>query len=522
MEIKTKVIKGQYHDSVSLMLAAREMKKIAGVADAAAVMGTETNKGLLKQAGLLTDGAGAASADDLIFAVKREENADEVLDQSERFLKTKKSGEPSEGDGGVQTMRELAKEDTGANFVEISVAGAYAAREAREALAAGMHVLLFSDNVSVADEIDLKRYAVSKGLLLMGPGAGTAFINGVGMGFANALPRGPVGIVSAAGTGLQEVSTILAASGIGVSQAIGIGGRDLSKAVGGSMAGASIEALIEDDDTKTIVLISKPADPAVTEKLLDMLKRGEKDSVVCTLGADVNKAREGNIHYTGTLEACAMATIGLVSGKTVEYAEYLKKDLSTLTEQAEAIRSELTGKQRFIRGLYSGGTLCYEAQVIWAEMLDEPVFSNAPLRKENFLQDKADQNRHTALDLGEEEFTVGRPHPMIDNDLRIRYIQAAGEDRGTAVIVMDVVIGYGAHPDPAAELGVMITNSRKKAEKEGRYLPVVACVTGSTEDPQGLGRTQQTLREAGVIVCATNAQAARLAALIAGGKQTVK
>ena len=523
MEVKTKVIKGQYHDSVALMLAAREMKGVEGVVDAAVVMGTDTNKGLLRQAGLLTEDAESASADDLIFAVKREKDADAVLELSDTFLVKKRSKDAGEGGKNVHTIRAAAKDNPDINFVEISVAGVYAAREAREALAQGMHVLLFSDNVSIEDEIDLKRYAVSKGLLLMGPGAGTAFVNGVGMGFANALPKGPVGIVSAAGTGLQEVSTILAKNGIGVSQAIGTGGRDLSKQVGGLMAAMSIEALIEDEDTELIVLISKPADAAVTEKLLALLRAGKKDCVICTLGAEIKRKQDGHIHFTATLEACAMTAVRLARGDMPEYDAYVEKDVAALEKQAADIKKKLNDEQKYIRGLYSGGTLCYEAQVIWRDMLAETVYSNAPLEKMNMLAEGAEQDCHTTLDLGEEEFTVGRPHPMIDNDLRMRYIEAAGNDARTAVIVMDVVIGYGAHPDPADELGRAIGAAISAAErKDGRMLPVVTCVTGSADDPQGLTQTQKKLADAGAIVCETNAQAARLAALIAGGEMAVR
>lgn len=522
MEVKTRVIKGQYHDSVSLMLAAREMKKVAGVADAAVVMGTDANKGLLKQAGLLTREAQAALADDLVISIKKDKDAEAVLAQVDEFLVKKPTQGASESGKQAKTLRGLVKADDALNFIEISIAGAFAAKEAREALASGLHVLLFSDNVSLEDEIDLKRYAVSKGLLLMGPGAGTAYINGVGMGFANALPKGPVGIVSAAGTGLQEVSTILAWADVGVSQAIGTGGRDLTKAVGGLMTTASIQALIEDDETELIILISKPADADVTSKILDILKKGKKPSVVCMLGAKVATDEDANIHFTSTLEACAMTAIKLTGVVVPEYDSYLKKDLVALETQAKKIRSSMGDGQKYIRGLYSGGTLCYEAQVIWREMLDATVYSNAPLEKRNFLENNFDLARHTTLDLGEEEFTVGRPHPMIDNDLRVRYIEAAGKESTTAVIVMDVVIGYGAHADPAEELGDAIQSVIGDAKKEGRVLAVVTCVTGTKNDPQSLKNTKEKLKASGAIVCNTNAQATRLTALIVAGRQAVK
>jgi len=514
LEIKTRIIKGQYHDSVSLMLAAKKMKKIEGVVDAAVVMGTDVNKALLKQAGLLTEEAQSASADDLVISVKKDKEADALLSQVDGFLISKASAETGSQKKEPQSIRSAVRFDHTINLAVISVAGAYAAREAREALASGLHVLLFSDNVTLEDEISLKKYAVSQGLLLMGPGAGTAIINGVGLGFANALPRGQVGIVSAAGTGLQEVSTILARYGVGISQAIGTGGRDLSEKVGGLMAIAGIEALIEDEQTKVVILISKPADDAVIGKILNVLKRGKKESVLCTLGATFDQTQDGDIHFTRTLEECAHTAATIMGAKLPDFQAFIKTEIIIQQAQANELKTKLGSGQKFIRGLYSGGTLCYEAQVIWKELLTEPVFSNAPLEKKNTIKEKGSPKFHTALDLGEEEFTVGRPHPMIDNDLRMRYISMASSDPTTAVIVMDVMIGYGAHPDPGLDLGEAIRLAKKDAEQQGRTLIVIACVTGTNDDPQNLAETKRKLKEAGTVVCDTNAQSARLAGMV--------
>jgi len=514
LEIRTRVVKGQYHDSVSLMLAAKEIKKIEGVEDAAVVMGTDANKALLKQAGLLTEEAQSASADDLVISVKKDKGADAILSQIDDFLVSKSRAAAGSLKKELQSIRSAVRFDPEINFAEISVAGAYAAREAREALASGLHVLLFSDNVSIEDEVSLKKYAVSQGLLLMGPGAGTAIINGIGLGFANAVPTGPVGIVSAAGTGLQEVSTLLAGYGIGISQAIGTGGRDLSKKVGGLMAIAGIEALIEDVNTKVIILVSKPADNDVTENILDVLKTGKKECVICTLGARFERPQDGFIHFTQTLEECAYTAAAIMGTELPDFQSFLQNEIKKQQTQASKLRSKLGSEQKFIRGLYSGGTLCYEAQVIWKELLNEPVFSNAPLDKKNTLKEKNSPEFHTALDLGEEEFTVGRPHPMIDNDLRMRYISMAGSDETTAVVVMDVIIGYGAHPDPGVELGDAIKLAKTEADQQGRELVVITCVTGTKDDPQGLAETIIKLEEAGAVVCNTNAQSARLAGMV--------
>ena len=442
MEIETRILKNQYHDSVALMLASRTLRESEGVADAAFIMGTDANKELLKQGGLLTKEAETARANDLIITIKCDADATHLLDKAEKLLKERaaKTGEVSYT---ARTMRAALLEDPLLNLAVISVAGAYAAREAREALAGGLHVLLFSDNVSLDDEIALKKLALERGLLLMGPGAGTAIINGVGLGFANAVPRGKIGIVSAAGTGLQEVSTLAAKHGAGISQAIGTGGRDLSESVGGLTFFAAVDALMADPATEVLALVSKPPDREVKGRLLDKLRGTKKKVVLCLLGAETQDEAIENLVFTRTLEECAFAAADVQSDAS-------REDLAPLIADWKGRFSE---KQRFIRGLFSGGTLCYEAQVIWQDALKDPVLSNAPVDKKNRMPDSMRSSGHSAVDLGEEEFTVGRPHPMIDNELLIRRMKEEAKDPAVAVIMLDVVIGYGAHENPAAELG---------------------------------------------------------------------
>ena len=515
MQVRSKVLKGRYYDSVSLMLVAKELRDLPGVDDAAVVMGTPANKGLLDQAGLTTRETAAAQPDDLVIAVKCGPTAGDVLEQAQAFLERKVSSSAADTDQmQAVTTRSAARAFNEANTAIVSVAGAYAAREAREALAAGLHVLLFSDNVPLADEIALKKFALSRGLLLMGPGAGTAILNGIGLGFANKVPSGPVGIVSAAGTGLQEVSTLLAKQGVGVSQAIGTGGRDLHAEVGGLMAQAGIQALIDDEHTSLIVLISKPADPAVMEKLFKLLEKGGKRSVVCLLGAAIAEKKKGNIHFCDTLEECALTAAALAIGKKLDIENELSVQMKVLAGQAREMKTKFSKGQDHLRGLFSGGTLCYEAQVILNRMLPRSVISNAPLKKNNNWSDRESTPQYLLLDLGEEEYTLGRPHPMIDNDLRVRMIAQECQRPEVAVILMDVVIGFGAHPDPAAELEEAVEKARAQVEKEGRMVAFIASVTGTKDDPQGLQATTKKLEKAGVIVCRTNAQAARLASLM--------
>lgn len=513
MELKTRILKNQYHDSVALMLAAKQLKSRTDVADAAFIMGTDVNKDLLAQGGLLTKEGQSAQPNDLIITVKCRSNADQVLNEALGLL-TKKVQGNSAGESLPKTVRSAIRSHPDLNLAVISVAGTFAAREAREALAAGLHVLLFSDNVSIGDEIALKKLANEKRLLLMGPGAGTAIINGVGLGFANAVPRGNIGIVSAAGTGLQEVSSLIAKKGGGVSQGIGTGGRDLSQEVGGLMFFSAIDALQSDPETEVIVLISKPPADEIASQLLAKIGSPEKKFEICLLGAGLPEEKTENLFFTRTLEECATTAVALAKGGEQEIYKLINQEDEQTNLFIRRWKGKLAERQRFIRGLYSGGTLCYEAQVILKDMLDTFVYSNAPLDKNKWLKDSTRSIEHTLIDLGEEEFTRGRPHPMIDNDLRIQRLRQEVLDPETGVILLDVVIGYGAHPDPTSELGEAIREVSFGLEKKGKPIAFVASITGTESDPQKLSRSQEILKKAGVMVCESNAQAARLAAAL--------
>jgi succinyl-CoA synthetase alpha subunit len=512
--VKTLVKTSEYHDSVSLMLVAKELTAFPGVQDAAVVMGTEANKSILSQSDLLTAEAQAASPNDLIIAVRTDGSADEALAEAEKLLQKKATAEEG-AEFRPKTIRGAMKQHPDANVAIISVAGRYAADEAWEALRRGMHVLLFSDNVTLEDEIALKKYGRDHGLLLMGPGAGTAILNGVALAFANVIPSGPVGIVSAAGTGLQEVSTLLAKNGIGITQGIGTGGRDLKKDVGGIMFLEGLKALQADPETKVIVLVSKPPAPDVAQKVMAQVAACTKPTVVCLLGGDVSMTTTpGHVYLTTTLEEAGLLGAKLAGANLPDPKEIIAKEKMEIAGQAVELKTHLKPGQKYLRALFSGGTLCYEAQVIWREYMRGPVFSNAPLESRYQMADSTRSEKHATIDLGEEEFTVGRPHPMIDNDLRMRRLLQEARDPEVAVIMLDVVIGYGAHPDPAAELGKAIVQARKAAAEEGREIIFISSVTGTEQDPQSLARTTETLKAAGVHVLNSNAAAARLAGLI--------
>ena len=524
MDIHTLIKPSEYHDSVTLMTVARELASYPGVGDAAVIMGTESNISILKQAGLYSKEAEKASPNDLVITFSAPEDiAQKVFQEANRLLNQKPTNEGEAGEYRPKTIAAAVKANPEANVAVISVAGRYATVEAWNALRKGLHVLLFSDNVSLEDEIALKIYARDHGLLLMGPGAGTVILNGVALGFANVIPAGPVGIVSAAGTGLQEVSTLLAKNGIGITQGIGTGGRDLKEDVGGIMMLEGLKALQADPVTKVIALVSKPPSKGVAEAILDQVSSGNKPAIIGFMGSNPEDwTAVPNAIPASTLEETALLAAKVAGANLEDPRGMVEQRTQELRVKAQELQASLKPGQRYLRGLYSGGTLCYEAQAIWRDMLSEPVLSNAPLRKEFQLPDSTRSQRHSAVDLGEEEFTVGRPHPMIDNDLRIRRLLQEARDPEVAAILLDVVLGYGAHPNPASELGPAARRAIEHAKSEGRDLYVIASVTGTEQDPQVLSRQSAMLVDNGVIICESNAAAARLAGMIVskerGGK----
>lgn len=513
MVTRSDVKPSQYHDSVALMEVARAMAALPGVVDGAAVMATEANKGVLREAGLLVPEVEGATANDLAIVVRAEteEAADRALKLAERHLAGQQEGAGMGSAFQPHTIRGAVRSAPEANLAVISVPGQYAAAEAWEALRSGLHVFLFSDNVPLEDEVALKRYAADRGLLMMGPDCGTAIINGVALGFANVVPRGPVGIVAAAGTGLQEVSALLARREVGISQAIGTGGRDLKEAVGGITMLEGLKALQADDSTQVLVLISKPPAPVIARRVLEQVEEGDKPTVVCFLGGDPAPITAAGAIPARTLQEAACLVAAEVEGQADSPVdELIERETVDLQAQALELKEKLTFEQRYLRGLFSGGTLAAEALVVWKEIVGD-VHSNVALEPRLALEDPARSRAHTAVDLGADEFTRGRPHPMIDHELRIRRLMAEATDPAVAVIVLDVVLGYGAHPDPARALGAAIRQARVQAAEEGRELVVVASVTGTEGDPQRLSRQVRILEEAGAIVASCNAAAARLA-----------
>lgn len=495
--IKVEIRSGAYYDSVVLMQLQRSLSDLPGVLDTGVIMGTEANKELLAQNDLLVPQAQAAGADDLVIVVRAEDEAaaQGALEQVDGLLTRKRASDGQ--DYLPKSLETAAKMLPEARWVLVSVPGRYAAGVAREALSLDKNVFLFSDNVSVEDEVSLKQVAAEKGLLVMGPDCGTAIVNGVGLGFANKVRRGPIGLVAAAGTGLQQVSSRVHQLGGGLTHALGTGGRDLSEAVGAATARQALDLFRRDPETKVIILVSKPPAAQVAEDLLQAAQATGKPVVIDFIGYVPPARRLGNLHFVRTLDEAATLAVELAAAMPVE-ENGVSLDLSRFAPD-----------QCYLRGLFSGGTLAYEALLILQDYLPA-VYSNAPLKKgQNRLENSLLSQANTIVDLGEDEFTVGRLHPMMDNDLRIRRLQQEAANPEVAVILLDVVLGYGAHPDPASELGPAIAQAIAQAKEVGRHLEVVAVVVGTDEDPQGFARQMEQLKAAGARVETNNEVAVR-------------
>lgn len=496
--VRARVFTNSYRDSVELMQIAATIEALDGIDRAGLVMATPANRDVLAAAALLTDAVAAARPNDLVVAVRAvdDSTAEAALNQAAARL----AGPGTEGaDDAVhtdaRTIAEAVHELGTANFALISTPGSYATAEAMKALKRGLNVFLFSDNVPLEDEIELKAIARRKGLLLMGPDCGTAIVDGVPLGFANAVRRGTIGLVAASGTGLQQVSCLIHRAGAGISQAIGVGGRDLDERVGGAMMLDGLARLAADSGTDVIVLISKPPAVSIAERVLAASAAAGKPVVVNFIGGDPVAARSVGAIPADTFEAAAAIASALALGRPMPTEDDgLVPSMAGAIAIATASGALRSGQVR-IRGLYSGGSLAGEAKLILRAMLGA---------------DRA--ATHEILDLGDDQYTVGRPHPMIDPRLRNEYLLAAALEPSTAVILLDVVLGYGAHPDPASQLSPSIQAARAAAAGEGRQVAVVASVCGTDADPQGLAGQEATLAAAGVLLAPSNARAARIAA----------
>jgi FdrA protein len=479
-----RVIPNRYADSVRLMSVSRTMRQHEGVTRCELAIGTPANLELLAGLGAVVQ----AAPGDLVIAVDAEDGVGaEALELAERELASVHAhdGDAPAGRARPRSLALAVRELDGANVALVSVPGEYATLEAQRALSAGMHVFLFSDHVSLDAELALKRRGAELGLLVMGPECGTAMLGGIGLGFANMVRPGSVGIVAAAGTGAQESACLLDAAGVGVSHIVGVGGRDLSKEVGGIMFREGMRLLAQDDLTDTLLLVSKPPSPDVVRALGDAVPEGVR--VVAAFVGWGGEEAPFEVHPT--LEAGAAAAAG------VELA-----DGSALERLLDARQGDAAG--RSLLGLFCGGSLAHEAVTILEPELG-PLAGNVG---HGAAGDGAaeDGGGHALFDLGEAEYTQGRPHPMVDLEVRIGMLERAAADPRIGCVLLDVVLGHGGHPDPAGGIAQAVAQVSRSAI-------VVAHVCGTPDDPQDSRRQEQTLAQAGAIVAPSNAASARLA-----------
>ena len=499
----TVIKQNSYQDSINLMLLTNEVSTLNGVKKSQVMMGTDANKDIFRSADLYTDEVDKATPNDMVIVVDTDDQAvvDQVIEKADQFLTDLSVKKESDSVTNVSNWKEALAALPNANMALFSIPGIYAADEIEHALDEGLHVFSFSDNVALEDEIRLKQKAHEKGLLLMGPDCGTGIISSIPMAFTNVVNPGNIGIVGASGTGIQEVSTIVERLGGGMVHAIGTGGRDLREEVGGITMKDAIVGLEHHDPTDVIVIISKPPAKKVRDEVMELLHAVSKPVVAIFLG-EKPENHEGNVYLAHTLEETAQIAVDLAQGNEVKerYLEPLSSEVTKTLPEGKTVK-----------GLYSGGTLANEAAMLISEVLN---VEESKKEEGYILNAKGFQ----VVDLGDDVYTQGRPHPMIDPEVRINKIKEAVEDETTGIILLDIVLGYGSHPDMANALRPAIEEAFETARKADRDFYIVATVCGTKYDPQDYDKSVEVLKESGVLVEDSNARAIRLALELMGAE----
>ena len=503
--LKTIVKAGSYHDSVTLMLLTNAVSTVDGVNKVSIMMATPANKDIFKQSGLETEELMNATANDMVVVADVTEDSvlDALMDKvDEYFAKEANADKKSEGNKSAKSWDQALKQMPDANLAVISIPGAYAALEADRALDEGMNVFMFSDNVTIEDEKKIKDKAHEKGLVVMGPDCGTGIIQSVPIAFTNTVNPGSIGIIGASGTGIQELTTIIDRLGEGVTNAIGTGGRDLSEEVGGTTMMDVIDAMEKDQTVKVLVVISKPPAKSVRDKIAARLSVYSKPVVCLFLGEKPEYYEEG-LYQTYTLDECARLAVSLVRGQKVAEG----------TVDCDRSKFFKTEDKKTIKAYYSGGTLAGEA----AMMIKDALKITDNTHADGF---KLNHDGHVVIDLGDDMYTQGKPHPMIDPTKRVECMEEAMDDPSTGVILFDVVLGYGSHDDMAGALIPAVETLKNKAKAQNREVFFVAEVCGTRNDYQGYDESVKKLQDAGVIVAETNKLAVETAIEVVGYKFT--
>lgn len=490
------LIKGTFQDSVTLMLLSRDLSALPDVKCVAVMMGTPANKGVYQETGLWHEALAAATPNDLCLVVDSDSGDPAVAEAMAAQVKARLAqiahGRRNAGYPVVRSWRRARQLLPDANIALISIAGHYAFEPARQALEDGCHVMLFSDNVSIAQELELKTLARSRGLLVMGPDCGTAIIHAAPLAFSNRIPAGPIAIIGASGTGIQELSSQIARRGGGISHALGLGGRDLSEQIGGLSALTALDFVARDSVSRVIAFVSKPPAPEVKARVLEAMQAIGKPVVALFLGERPARRDIGNVHLARTLDEAAALALELAHA-----------DAHAATLPCVAGRG--------ICGLFTGGTLAAEAALLLAESLD--LAPDATHAEGYMLR----TGGHRILDLGDDAYTRGRPHPMIDPGLRNEMILSLAEDAAIGVLLLDVVLGYGGHLDPAGEVASAVT-ALQAGRGDKSPIVAIATLTGTADDPQDRDDQANKLERAGIVI----ADSVRAAVLLATHAITVQ
>lgn len=497
----TVIKKNSYQDSINLMLLTNSINTLQGVTKCSIMMGTDANKDIFRNSGLGTDEALSSAPSDMVIVVETADQkvVENVLSETDKFLNDLAVKKKKNSIEGVTSLEAALEEMPDANLALFSIPGEYAADEIEKAIDKGLNVFSFTDNISLEDEVRLKKKAHEKGLLFMGPDCGTGIISSIPIAFTNVVRPGNIGIVGASGTGIQEVTTIIHRLGGGVVHAIGTGGRDLSQEVNAITVRDAILGLENHDPTDVIVVISKPPAKKVRDEIVELLQSVTKPVVAIFLGEKPDQ-HEGNVYLAHTLEETAKIAVDLANNRAVK-PNYLE-------EITYEVKNPLA-PNKTVKGLYSGGTLAAEAGMLISEALE----LGGLIKKEGYI---LNTEGYEVMDLGDDMYTQGKPHPMIDPEVRINKIKEYAKDENTGIILLDCVLGYGSHPDMAGALSEAIKEAIQTAKDNGRELYFVATVCGTEQDPQSYEESVKTLKECGVLVEDSNAKAVRLALKLKG------
>lgn len=496
------VRKNEYFDSVFLMGINKRLMAMPGVEQTAVLMATEANKRLLADIGVTGGEIETAQANDLVVAVvgESDEIIAKVIGSFDSILKDMATGTRTSDVHTLGAAFDLVPE---ANLAVFSIPGEFIAHETHKALDLGLHVFIFSSNVPLQEELELKQKARDRDLLVMGPDCGTSILNGVGIGFANVIRRGSIGVVGPSGTGLQEFTSQVHNAGGGISHAIGTGSHDLSDTIGGLTTVAGLRRLEANPDTEVIAIVAKPPGEETLAKLERETDQFTKPLIGCFLGVKNEADRESSkFLWTSTIDEAAiqaLSSVGIQPGESKDAARYSSKVLET-------IKMSWSPEARYIRGIFAGGTFCFQAQHI-LQQAGVATYSNGPINMNYRLDDPNVSHEHSMVDMGDEYFTLGKPHPMIDGTERGKRILREAADLNVAILLLDFILGYNASSDPVGELLNPLQEAQAIHQKLGGELTIVASVCGTKDDPQDMDLQIKMLEENGINVFTSSAQA---------------